>query len=71
MALQSFSAITRPILCKTKGEKEVLKGLEANLSENDVSAMIERAEKASVCITDHFSKNKINIMQNRERKRGT
>ena len=55
---------------QNKSEKVVLKGLEANLSENDVSAMTERAEKASVCITDHFSQTKINIMQHREWKRG-
>ena len=54
-----------------KSEKEALKGLEANLSESDVSAMTERAEKASVCIKDHFSQTKISIMQHRERKRGS
>ena len=55
---------------QNKSEKVVLKGFEANLSENHVSTMTERAEKASVCITDHFSQTKINIMQHRERKRG-
>ena len=55
---------------QNKSEKVVLKGLEADLSENDANAMKERAEKASVCITDHFSQTKINIMQHRERKRG-
>ena len=55
---------------QNKSEKVVLKGLEAILSENDVSAMTERAEKASACITDHFSQTKINIMQHREWKRG-
>ena len=55
---------------QNKSEKVLLKGLEANLSENDVNAMTERAEKASVCITDNFSQTKINIMQHREQKRG-